>query len=55
MEKLKSSIEAARKKLEDAVGDDYQEQTCYSLSVELDKLIELYISLEEGAKHVPMA
>ena len=49
MERLRRNIEVVREKLDDAVKEGYDEQTCYSLSVELDQLIETYIiRIQEG-------
>lgn len=45
---LKRNIELVRKKLDNAIGEGYNEETCYSLSVELDQLIEDYISMKES-------
>jgi len=44
---LKQEIELVRKKLDNAIGEGYNEQTCYQLSVELDQLVEDYISMNE--------
>lgn len=49
MEKLLREIEAARRRLDDAIGRGCSEQKCYMLSLELDRLIEFYIALEERA------
>lgn len=54
MEKLQRDIESARKKLDAAIGKGYNEQICYSLSVELDRLIERYIAMKER-EGVPVA
>lgn len=54
MEKLQRNIEVVRERLDHAVEKGYDEHACYSLSLELDRLIELYISMEEKRK-VPMA
>lgn len=43
MERLRRNIEVVRERLDDAVKEGYDEQNCYSLSVELDQLIETYI------------
>ncbi|MFP3155147.1 hypothetical protein LQZ18_12130 [Lachnospiraceae bacterium ZAX-1] len=45
--KLQEEIELARKKLDDALGGDADQRTCYLLSVTLDKLIESYIQLDK--------
>lgn len=50
--KLQAEIENARRKLDDAIRNGYNEEECYDLSVALDKLIERYIALEET---IPMA
>lgn len=47
MEKLLREIEAARRKLDDAIEEGYSEQMCYVLSLEMDRLIECYIACEE--------
>lgn len=44
---LQNEIETARKRLDDAIGNGYDEDVCYGLSVELDELIEQYIMMEE--------
>jgi hypothetical protein len=44
---LQQEIEDVRKKLDDAIVNDYDEDICYRLSVELDKLIEDYITIKE--------
>ena len=49
-EELQRKIEAARKKLDKAIGNGYDETLCYKLSVELDRLVELYITNENGAE-----
>ncbi len=54
VEELRQEIEAARKKLDEAIGKGYNEQTCYSLSIELDELIERYIEMVENTR-VPTA
>lgn len=53
MDKLRKEIEATRKKLDDAIKKGYNEQTCYKLSIELDRLIEIYIDVEERER-IPM-
>ncbi len=50
IEKLQRDIEIARKKLDQAIGDGSDEALCYELSVELDRLIERYITLEENTE-----
>ncbi len=47
MEKLRKEIEGVRRKLDDAVENGYNEEDCYSLSLELDQLIEIYIAKTE--------
>lgn len=54
MEKLRRNIEVVRGKLNAAVSKGYDEQTCYGLSLELDRLIEIYISMKEKER-VPTA
>lgn len=46
MERVRKDIEAARRKLNKAVGRGYSEQA-YRLSLELDRLIELYVDMRE--------
>ena len=54
MEKLQREIESARRKLDDAIARGCSEQMCYRLSLELDRLIEYYIILEERTS-IPVA
>lgn len=43
----KQDIEAARRKLNEAVGRGYNDQV-YRLSLELDRLIEIYVDMREN-------
>ena len=47
MERLRKEIEMVRRELDDAVENGYKEEDCYSLSLELDRLIEIYIAKKE--------
>lgn len=49
-EELRKKIETARKKLDKAIADGCDEAIIYRISVELDHLIERYITLEENAE-----
>lgn len=44
---LQSEIEDARKRLNVAIEQRKNDEICYKLSVNLDKLIERYIDLQE--------
>ncbi len=54
MENLQREIETARRKLDDAIEGGCSEQMRYRLSLELDRLIEYYVILEERTS-VPVA
>lgn len=47
MSNLLDEIEVVRKKLNDSCKHGYDEESCYQLSVELDRLIEQYILWEK--------
>lgn len=47
MEGLQNEIEIVRKRLDNAVANGYNREACYSLSLELDRLIEVYIMKAE--------
>ena len=47
MEGLQKEIEVVRGRLDNAVESGYNQEACYSLSLELDRLIEVYITKKE--------
>lgn len=50
MNKLLQEIEDVRKQLNQSLENGYDEEKCYGLSVELDRLIEQYIQLPDEAE-----
>ena len=53
MEGLRREIETVRGRLDNAVENGYNQEACYNLSLELDRLIEVYIMKTEKMTRWP--